>query len=377
MHAAPTARVGAAAVSAALALLVAAGCSPQRTPGVASRFATTAAAPLPATSPYLVMTGPMTGWAVWPSGPAWLALYTTDGFRHVSNRTPVAVETNGGLVGTFLRDRVAIAVGAHDRLVRSPVLSGSVTTSVASWTPAELPGAVSDSRRAVALRGSTVTVVTSASAGTVLAETSNGWRAVTDVRSLDTGSMLHIDGVTWANSRQGWITGHGASGAAMAFQTTTGGRSWTPVTRSADGQIAALAPCRAGREWLLPIIGADATLRVLRTVDDGRTWSAGTRLRVAGGQPAWGCAANEVWMAGRSGTTDHVFSSADFGASWVDEGPAPASLTDLAPSGGGAGFAASAGKHTTLWSVTGNGARFAAIALPGWVASVGAQMSTS
>ena len=140
----------------------------------------TGAAPLVATSPYLRMTGPAAGWAVWPSGDAWLLLRTSDGFAHVSNATPVAVETAGGLVASALAvpagapDRIAVAVGSHGRLLRSPVLSGDGGTD---WMPAELPGPVSTARDGIAITGQRLTAVTAD--GAVLEQTPSGWRTLT------------------------------------------------------------------------------------------------------------------------------------------------------------------------------------------------------
>ena len=44
------------------------------------------------------MAGPALGWATWRSGDSWILLQTADGFRHVTNATPIAVPTDGGVV---------------------------------------------------------------------------------------------------------------------------------------------------------------------------------------------------------------------------------------------------------------------------------------
>ncbi|MDX6231703.1 MAG: hypothetical protein QOH68_662, partial [Nocardioidaceae bacterium] len=104
-----------------------------------------APAPLAATAPYLRMTSGDTGWAVWPSGSSWLILRTSDGWSHVTNATPIGVPTNGGLVlDATSGGSVAVAVGAYDRLLSSPLLTKGRAT--AAWRPAELPGAVTNAR---------------------------------------------------------------------------------------------------------------------------------------------------------------------------------------------------------------------------------------
>ena len=93
---------------------------------------------------------------------------------------------------------------------------------------------------------------------------------------------------------------------------------------------------------------------------------------------AWGCAGNDVWLAARVGSADHVLTSSDSGGSWTDAGRAPDGLTDLAPAGDGTGFAASrTSTGPRLWSVSQNGGHFAELSLPEWVARLGAEMSTS
>lgn len=83
-------------------------------------------------------------------------------------------------------------------------------------------------------------------------------------------------------------------------------------------------------------------------------------------------------MDGLAGRTERVFASNDAGETWLDVGAAPLGLTDLAPTGNGAGFATSmTSRGPRLWSVSGGGARFTSLALPGWVATLGAQMGSS
>jgi len=364
-------RLGRAALLTLVVLLLAVACSPaHRRRDPASRFGAGEPAPLPATTPYIVMTGRSAGWAVWPSGSAWLVLQTQDGFAHVTNRTPVAVETDGGLVGSFAVDRAVVAVGAHNRLLSSPLLTW---TGAVNWVPAELPDPVADARAAVSLGGRSETAVTAG--GIVLTRTATGWSAVADVRQLAPAGGVRFDSIVWGTASLGWLTAHGRAGQPMAFQTSNGGAAWTPVPLATGSVVAALAPCGAGASWLLPVIDTAGTERVLRTGDGGLTWTAGAPLSVAAGEPAWGCLGEEIWTAAHVGSADRVLASNDAGNQWVDRGPAPAGLTDLTPTGDGVGFAASMGKGATLWAVSADGASFKAVGLPAWVAAVGSQTS--
>jgi hypothetical protein len=350
-------------------MLLATACGSHGPAGAAGRFAGRAVpAPLPATAPYLATTGAASGYAIWPSGGSWVLLQTSDGFAHVVNRTPVGVETDGGLIASFGPASTAVAVGAHDRLVRSPVLMAS---AAGAWLPAEMPGAVVDARDAVAWASGTLTAVTTG--GAVIARTATGWATLTGVAKLAPDARLRLDGVTWADATTGWITGQGPAGPAMAYRTTDAGRTWAGVPASAGTAVAALAPCGAGKSWLLPVIDTAGTVSVLRTSDRGVTWTRGSALPIPSGEPEWACAGPRVWMAGRASGADRVFASADGGQSWVDRGAPPPGLTSLAMTGTGVGFAASAGSPASLWAVSGDGAHFAPIVLPDWVATIGAE----
>jgi hypothetical protein len=261
-----------------------------------------------------------------------------------------------------------VAVEPVERLVRSPVLASAGTPA---WAPAELPAGVAGSRAAVAFRGTELTVLARGAGGRLLARAGDGWRTVVAASQLPGGSDLVLDGVTWEDGARGWLTGHGRAGSTVAFRTADGGATWTPVDPRTPGAVAALAPCGSGTSWSLPVLEATG-LVVLRTDDGGASWRAGQRLRRAAGEPAWGCAGPEVWMVAGSSSGDVVVASGDGGLTWTTRGPAPAGLTDLSPTGGGTGYAASAGSHPRLWSVGADGRRFTPIPLPGWTATLGA-----
>jgi photosystem II stability/assembly factor-like uncharacterized protein len=312
------------------------------------------------------------GWAVWPSGASWVVLRTTDGWRHLQNTTPAAVPTGGGLVLAVGKDgAAAVAVEPYERLLRSPLLSRTDPTG--RWTPAELPGAVIDSRGAVSLSPSGTTVVLAG--GTVVTSGSTGWTTVTSVSRLASAGRLRLDGITWADGSLGWLTGHGVKGSPMALQTTDGGHTWAPLAAADGSAVAALPPCGSGKSWLLPVIDANGTITVERTADGGASWAAGGSFAGPAGLPAWGCAGAAVWMVGRA---DHLLASSDAGATWSDRGKTPTGVTDLVPTSTDAGFATSGSPdHPVLWSVSKGGAGFGRISLPSWVSGLGAQMGTS
>lgn len=355
--------------------LALAGCASNDARPSAVRYAETATAPLPATTPYLVMTDADTGWAIWPSGDEWTLLATRDGWRTIDNATPVAVPTGGGLVVAEAGRRLAVAIGRYERLLRSPVLTSSDTTI--KWRPDELPGAVTDDRDALSLADGQLTAVDQGAGGAVVTAGRHGWTTLVTARDLDPEGNLHLDTVTWASRSLGWLTGHGPTGTPVAFQTDDAGRDWTPVPLHQPTAVAALAPCGSGTHWLLPVV-TPGRITVQRTADGGRSWHAGQSLALATGAPAWGCRGSQVLLAARSDGTDRVFASDDAGSSWSARGTAPAGLSALAPAAGGAGFAVSgSAKAPKLWAVTGDGAHFEARPLPGWVARLGGSSSTT
>lgn len=321
--------------------------------------------PLSRTEPYLVMTGATSGLAVWPSGPAWVLVSTRDGFAHVTNRTPLGVDTGGGLAVATTPDHVVAVVGAHERLLRSPVLTSG---SSWRWDADELPGAVSGSRAAASVVPQTV--VTTAHHGTLEARTSGGWRPLASAASLEPG--LRLDAVTWTDSRSAWLTGTSTSGAA-AYATHDGGATWSPVVAATGTDASALPPCGAGPSWVMPLL-RDGSMSVLRTRDAGLHWTAGGAL--ASAAAVFGCSGKVVWALAQRGGSEHLVASADDGATWRDRGAAPADIVDLCPTATGVGYAASGGGHPELWRVTDAGSKFTRIALPSWVASIGEQMSS-
>jgi hypothetical protein len=368
------------AVVLASTLLALPACSPSASPQTSSisasdragRLASATGAPLPAASPWLRMQDSRSGVAVWPSGAAFLLIRTVDGWRHVTNITPIAVPTGGGLSMAMSSGERAVAALPFHQLVDSPLLRGA--SSGTSWSPGQLPGGVTLGRDSIGLGPRGFTAVLRGGGGTAVAKESHGWSVLTDASQLAPGAHLHLDALRWGVGGRGWLTGHGAAGTPKAFTTGDSGRTWAAVGGVAADAVAALAPCGGGRAWTMPVVRAGGTISITASADGGATWAAGAPLTVPRGAPAWGCHNQDVWILGGAAGGDHVYSSANAGRTWTDRGVAPGNVTDLEPTGNHTGFATTTtAGGAVLWDVRGDGASFSPIVLPGWVANVGNQ----
>jgi hypothetical protein len=338
----------------------------------AQRLATATGAPLRAASPWLLMRDSRSGDAVWPSGAAFLLLRTIDGWRHVTNITPVAVPTGGGLTMAASSRELVVAALPFDQLVVSPLLRS--TSAGTGWSPEELPGGLTLDRESVGLGPHGVTAVLRAGGGTVVEKGRHGWSVLTDASRLVPGGHVRLDALSWGVGPRGWLTGHGPAGSPVAFTTTDSGRTWAAVAGLASDAVVALSPCGGNQTWTMPAVRSGGTMSIAVSADGGATWANGSALMVPLGRPAWGCHGQDVWMLGGASDGDHVYSSANAGLTWSDHGVAPAGVTDLVPTGRHAGFAtAVTASGATLWAVRGDGASFSRVALPGWVAKIGNQ----
>jgi hypothetical protein len=321
------------------------------------------------------MVSGQSGYAVWRSGSSSILMHTDDGWKDAENLTPLAVPTGGGLSLALGPGELAIGVDPVGRLTNSPLVTSS--DGGHTWTPNELPGALSGSRHSVAFAGPILTAVVGSNRGTLVEQTSTGWRTLADAGLVSAAPGLEIDSVVWASARVGWLTGRnaqGVSGSPVVFMTIDGGATWSPVDAAAGTSTAALAPCGAGSSWQLPVVGADFTFRILRTNDHGQTWTIGASQPVRSQSPAWACRGAQSWLILKSGD---LAVSRDAGASWQTIGPAPSSITDLAPDGSGNGLAAATNKsRSVMYSITTSGSRFAEIALPTWLAKLAPQQDS-
>ena len=315
----------------------------------------------PLAQPYVLMTDGRTGVLVWPSGPNWLLLSTTDGFAHVTDRTPPAVDTGGGLAVAAAGTRTAAAIGPVERLVRSPLVTANTDTDAWRWQPAELPGAVAADRGAVALAGGAVDVVLRD--GRVVGLAHGRSTTLTSAARLARGDGFHPDAVTADGSGGVLVTGHGGAGRPTAYRSTDAGRTWSALPGTGGTTVAALAPCATPAGPAVPVVDGTG----LRIVAPGG--AAGATVEVGAGAVALGCSGASVLVVDARG---RVEASADAGRHWSTRGAAPH------------------GRHRSRgdrWRCRVRGVRWAAAAavarhrrrrrfvrvpLPGWVARLGA-----
>lgn len=369
------------AIALASLILVSSACSPSSsTPASpqsdsspaarAQQLANATGAPLRAASPWLLMQDSHSGTAVWPSGTAFLLLHTVDGWRHVTNITPVAVPTGGGLSMSAKSRELVVAALPFHQLVVSPLLRS--TSSGTDWSPGQLPDGLTLGRESVGLGPRGVTAVLRTGGGTVVAKGPGGWSVLTSASRLLPGGHLQLDAISWGVGDRGWVTGHGPASGPVAFTTKDSGKTWAAVVGLAPDAVAALTPCGGGQTWMLPVVRARGTMSIATSVDGGATWAAGAALTVPRGLPAWGCHNQVAWMIGAATGGDHVYSSVNAGHTWTEHGIAPGGVTDLEPTASHTGFATTTtSKGAILWAVLGDGASFSPIALPGWVTTLG------
>ena len=328
--------------------------------------ATTGSAP----ASQLVMTGALSGFAVWPSGGQWVLLATSDGWHSVQNRTPLAVPTDGGLVLAADADHVAVGVLPHELLTYSPVL-GSVTAGKA-WTPTQLSAALLGSSSSVARSEHATWAVLAGGELVTEPDGSRQWQQVTTPVMLDATGHFTVTGVAFPDGATGFVTGSGPAGRPVLFQSTDLGRSWHAASVSLDGEGTAtsLAPCRVGTTWVAPVFSG-GRLRVFTASDAHGPWTAGSPLPMSS-LPAVACGPDRVWAAvpEAGGDSDVLFVQAP-GGPWTDQGTLPSRVASLAVASADQGFAATAEADAVLSVTLGHGPLTAWLALPNWVASLG------
>ena len=255
-----------AATLAGLGALTLAGCSAGGSTAAERADAAAAAA----SSLTVVMTDAGHGVAVWPSGSEWLVLRTADGWQHVSNVTPRAVPTGGGIAVSLSGSRLTAVILPVEQMTISPYLTS--LDAGAHWTPGQLPGGAVRSTGAVAATASRTAALVGS--GRLVAGGPDVWTTLASESSLAAGGRLHLDSVTWASPRRGWLTGTAPAGTPVAYQTDDAGRTWVAVAgaQAPSGSAAALPPCGSGSSWLLPVlVGSPGGSVVIR----GRAPTAG------------------------------------------------------------------------------------------------------
>ena len=325
----------------------------------------------PTSSLTVVMTDADHGVAVWPSGQEWLVLRTADGWQHVSNVSPQAVPTGGGIAVSLSGSRLTAVIMPIEQMTISPYLTSADGGD--HWTPGELPDGAIRSTGAVAATSSRTAALVGS--GQLVAGGPDSWATLASESALAAGGRLHLESVTWASMQRGWLTGTAQAGTAVAYQTDDAGGTWTavPGTQAATGSGSALPPCGAGSSWLFPVLGAagGGSVAIEASSDGGGTWSKVATLSSPASGRAWGCHGQEAWLVVRTPAGPHLMRSTDAGRTWSDGGEVPAGVTALAPTGAGQGFAAGvAGRRAVLWQVDAAG-HFTEVTLPAWVARAG------
>jgi hypothetical protein len=348
------------AAAAAVAALAVAGCGATTTPS-----ATTAPA-----GAHIVMTDARAGFAVWPSGVRWIVLATTDGWRTVQNRTPVAVTTDGGLVLGARGQLAAVGVLPYQQLTVSPVLRSAGTGRV--WSASQLPSALAPTPWSLG-RSERATYAVLAD-GSVLTspDGSSTWSRLDVVGPRSSAGALTTTGVVFPDGGTGFVTATGPSDHPVLFSTADEGRTWNAVDLgvSGPGTAVALPPCLVGSTWVAPVT-SEGRLHVFTARTPEGPWTAGPDL-AAPGAPVVGCSSHRVWVAVHEGGSD-TLATADPGGAWTMRGSLDAHLSSLAPVSDTEAYAA-ADDPSHVLKVTlpiASTATTQALALPDWVATVG------
>jgi hypothetical protein len=326
------------------------------------------AAPGSVPAPQIVMTDPRIGYAVWPSGVRWVVLGTTDGWRSVVNRTPVAVPTDGGLVLSARDAHVAVGVLPYQQLLVSPVLQSSGPGRV--WAPSQLPSPLAATTSALA-RAEAATYAVLADGDVVTApDGSSTWSRVTSAKQLAPGGGFSVTGVAFPDGRTGFVMGTGPTDRPVLF--TGSGSSWSAVDLplTGGGTATALPPCLAGATWVA-LVARDGVLDMFTAPTPTGPWTADPEL-VTKATPLVGCSTDRVWAAAPVGSTD-VLSVAPLGGGWTPLGDLGTHLVALAATSDSSAFGVDVDPTRIISiAVTAEGkTATTSIPLPDWVATVG------
>lgn len=323
----------------------------------------------------IVMSDPMSGIAVWPSGSRWLLLGTTDGWRTVTNRTPAAVPTDGGLVVAARGAQIAIGVLPFEHLTVSPVLfsRGSGRT----WIPTQLPGALAAMPHALArASGSTIALLANGDVVSIR-DGQSLWHQVTSAESLDPDGHLVLTGLSVPDGSTVVVTASGPASGPVIFTSADDGATWSAIAivvaagsanANSDATATALMLCLAGSIWVASVEVGDH-LVVFTAPRLTGPWVAGPPLS-SPLIPAVACSLHRVWVAVGSGDSDMLFTSSP-GGPWVTQGDLGMRIESLAPVSDTSAMLAGSGP-TRLASVDiAGGLVVTSVDLPPWVATVG------
>jgi hypothetical protein len=348
----------AGAVTAAALALVATGCASGSTEG-----ATVGSAAVP----HIVMSGADAGYAVWPSGARWIVLGTADGWRTVTNRTPVAVPTDGGLVLTARAGRVWVGVLPFQQLTVSPVLASDGTSRM--WSPTQLPSALAPSATAIARSASATWAVLADGSVVTLREGETSWTASTSASELDPTGSLTLAGVSFPAGSIGFLTATRTSGGPTLFVTTDAGATWHDSgVRTGGTAVRPWAPCRIGATWVAPV-QVDDRLLLLTAEDPRGPWRQGPPAPVAGTALVT-CTSQRV-VAVLSDNGSDEFYSGDPSTGWASLGSSGRHLVAVAAASDTVAFGADADSSRVFRVELARPVRVEDVDLPGWVATIG------
>jgi hypothetical protein len=200
------------------------------------------------------MTSATNGYAIWPSGVRSIVIGTTDGWRTVVNRTPLAVPTDGGMVLAATPQSVVTGVLPFHLLTISPVLTSSDQGK--TWTGSQLTGPLMESPNALARLGTT-TFALLAKTGELIAQRDGQqtWSHVTSPRELDPSGAFKPQGVASPDGTTLFVVGaNSATRGASAFASTDAGETWKALVLGATGGLEkSSAPCATAAGWLVPM----------------------------------------------------------------------------------------------------------------------------
>jgi len=355
---------------AAAALIAVAGCSSQSASSVTKPVTGSIA------DAHIVMDGGNVGYATWPSGARWIVMKTSDGWNTVSNVTPMAVPTDGGLALEANPSGVAVGVRPYKLLTVSPVLVS--TDGGAQWKPVQTPGALA--------RGTDVATTTTNGVWVVLANSS--------VAYLPNGSSAWVTFTphgfgpgftpTAVSSPDGHVVVVGGRSTAhtVAFVTPTDGRSWQTVIAPASGSTG--AACQLGSTLALPLMTSTGITLMTRFGSES-AWTAYPGPTGAGSSASLGCNRDAgLWVAQHSGGRLKVWRTAVQGNAvmpgtqmgdlepWEISPEIPVAVYSIAPVTADQGVAVTANPTViTGIDVRGDAGRATPKPLPSWVATVG------
>lgn len=317
----------------------------------------------------VVMTGALTGFALWPSGSSWIVLATEDGWRTVQNRTPLGVPTDGGLVLSARGDAVVVGVLPHELLTSSPVLTSA--DGGLKWTPTQVPGALLASSGSLARSGSSTWAALADGRVMTLSDGATTWHQATSARQLDPTGQFHVLSLESPSGPTGLISGSGEASRPVLYASDDLGHTWAGVDlpfATGSGTAVAYPPCHVRTGWLIPVLTGGA-LQVFTAHDLQGSWIAGRSLSMESA-PVVACGPNQIWVAASRGDHDELFLQNPQG-SWNDRGPLPDHIVSLAISAAGQGYAATSNPATLLSLQMGQPVIATPVALPEWVATIG------